>query len=547
MSVVTPTILSDGKQIPPEYELLSIDVVKELNRIPSAQIVLIDGDLVRRKFLISDTDFFKPGRQVDIRLSYEGARGGPTTVFKGVVVAQRVEAAARGTLLSVELRDAAVALTMVRRSAVYCDRADHAIIGAILSQAKVKQGKIDSTSVKHPQLVQYACTDWDFILARAEANGLLVCADDGVVSARSISPPGPAKHTFKIGIDTIYEFELEADAAGQLESLKSVAWDLKQQRPTRMQPAASFRLSQGNLTGKELPNALKLAEPILTNPVPLDPKELKAWADATLARSRLSLLRGRIGGPGMSDVRLFDSIDVSGIGKRFDGKTIVTGIRHRVGEDGWRTDVQFGLAAERFAERRDLIDLPAGGLLPGVNGLQIGVVAGFKQDPDGELRVRVVLPALGEKSGEIWARLAAPDAGRERGFFFRPETGDEVVVGFLNDDPRQAVILGSLFGSKNRSPGSFGEPKEENKLKGIVTRQGTTISFNDDEKPSVFIQTPAKNKILLDDDRQTITLEDQHGNTVTLSKDGIVLKSAKDITLDASGSVTIKGQKVDVK
>ena len=34
MSVVTATILSSGKRIDPTYEILSIDITKEANRIP---------------------------------------------------------------------------------------------------------------------------------------------------------------------------------------------------------------------------------------------------------------------------------------------------------------------------------------------------------------------------------------------------------------------------------------------------------------------------------------------------------------------------------
>jgi len=81
----------------------------------------------------------------------------------------------------------------------------------------------------------------------------------------------------------------------------------------------------------------------------------------------------------------------------------------------------------------------------------------------------------------------------------------------------------------------------------IVTRQGTTIGFIDDEKASVFIGTPGANKILLSDDEETVQLSDQHGNAITLNADGVTIKSAKDVIIDASGNVEIKGAKVDVK
>ncbi len=66
--------------------------------------------------------------------------------------------------------------------------------------------------------------------------------------------------------------------------------------------------------------------------------------------------------------------------------------------------------------------------------------------------------------------------------------------------------------------------------------------------PSVFIQTPDKNKILLDDDAKAIKLTDQNGNSLTMDQNGVVIKSAKDFKIDASsGNVEISGTKVDVK
>ena len=130
---------------------------------------------------------------------------------------------------------------------------------------------------------------------------------------------------------------------------------------------------------------------------------------------------------------------------------------------------------------------------------------------------------------------------------FRPEPGDEVVVGFVNDDPRQAVILGALYSSKNTLPTAVGSVTKDNITKAIVTRKGTVIKFLDNDKPAVHIETPAKNTIVLDDEAQTIRLADQHGNKMTLSKDGITIESAKDVTIKASGNVDITGQKVDIK
>ena len=238
-----------------------------------------------------------------------------------------------------------------------------------------------------------------------------------------------------------------------------------------------------------------------------------------------------------------DLINVSGVGKRFNGKTLVTGVRHRVDRNGWQTDVQFGLSAERFISKADIMDRPAAGHLPGVNGLQIGIVTD-NQDPDKKGRVKVMLPGIDEKKGEVWARLASPDAGNGRGFFFRPEKGDEVIVGFFNDDPRQAVILGAMYNAKNTPPR---EITKDNINKGIFTIKGSSLAFIDDKKPSVIICTAEKNGIIFDDDGELVEIQDQHGNKITMNKDGVTIKSAKDFKIDASGNVEINGTKVDVK
>ncbi|MCB0207851.1 MAG: type VI secretion system tip protein VgrG [Anaerolineae bacterium] len=547
MSVVTVTVLSEGKLMDPIYELVSLDIRKEVNRIPYAQLVLLDGDATKQTFAISDEPFFEPGKVIEIKLRYEDAPAQEATVFKGVVVGHGVEAGGQGSLLTVELKDAAIKLTYVRKSAIYRDQTDDKVIGQIISNNGLKKGSVPATQPQHAQLVQYYCTDWDFILSRAEAQGLLVMVDDGEISLPAIALIGQPKHTFEYGLTDIFNFEIEADAGHQYPDVQSIAWDIKNQKLTKVAKAKDFKLSQSNLNGAKIAKTIGVESNLLASPVPLAPKELQAWSDATLARSRMSMVKGRIAVPGFGDIKPLDIMEVSGIGKRFNGKTLVTGIRHQVSEQGWQTDVQFGLAAERFVDRRDIVDVPAAGLLPAVNGLQIGLVDQFEEDPDKEFRVKVILPGIDQKTGSIWARLASPDAGKDRGYFFRPEAGDEVVVGFFNDDPRQAVILGAMYSSKNTPPKDVSKLTKKNIDKAIVTKTGTIIRFVDDSKSSVSIETPQANKIILDDDAQTIEIADQHGNTITMSKDGIVLKSAKDLKIDASGNVEIKGQKVDVK
>ena len=115
MSVVTATILSEQKQIDEVYQLLAIDIRREVNRIPYASLVLVDGDAAKREFALSNDQVFEPGKEIEIVLRYE-AETEDVTLFKGRVITHGVEASARGSLLRVEIKDAAVELTQARKS-----------------------------------------------------------------------------------------------------------------------------------------------------------------------------------------------------------------------------------------------------------------------------------------------------------------------------------------------------------------------------------------------------------------------------------------------
>ncbi|MGZ4954224.1 MAG: type VI secretion system tip protein VgrG [Methylobacter sp.] len=546
MSLVTVTVLSEHKVIDPTYELLSVHVNYEVNRIPHAELVLFDGDVGSHQFAVSDAGVFEPGKEIEIKLRYEDDSTSEKTVFKGLVVTHGVSVERTASTLTVVIKDFAVAMTQGKNHRVFTKMADDEIIKKIIGLNSLKAGTIDSTQPQYAETVQYACSDWDFVLARAESNGLLIKVQDGAVSALSIKSPSSPKATLEYGIDEIYSFDIEANGEGQYEKISGTAWDAKNQQSIQVEKTDNLNLTPGNLSSQKLANSLGAKDYTLATSAQLSQAELTAWATGKLARTQLSLIRGRVAIPGRTDMALLDTVEIKGIGRRFNGKALVTGIGHRVTAGSWITDIQFGLADQWLLHGNEANSLPASGLLPGISGLHIGLVLELGEDPDKELKVKIQLPVLKKEADTLWARLAAPDAGKGRGYFFRPEIGDEVVVGFVNDDPRQAIILGSLYSSKNSSPVRFGEPDDKNIGKGIASKKGMVIGF-DDDKTIVYIETPGKNSIQLDDGGKKIQLDDQHGNSIIMDKNGITLKSAKDFKVEASGDVEIKGAKVDIK
>ncbi|WPV01748.1 type VI secretion system tip protein VgrG [Mucilaginibacter sp. cycad4] len=543
MSSATFSVKSEGEIMPVYYQLVNIDIVNDVNRIAYAELTLLDGDFAKQAFIISDTSFFNPGKPIEIKLWYADQPAGEKVVFEGIVIKHSLKKSGSSGVLSVEISDRAVKMTSKRKSYVFNDITDQDVISKLIKDCGLSVGSVDATSTSHRQIVQYNTTNWDMMLSRAEVNGLLVKTTNGVISAQRPDLDAAAKYAVEIGKDEVFDFELQMDSRNQYASIKSRTWDASANQMTETSNASDVVLKQGNLSASIVASAMGGIDNDLIATIPASPGEAKAWADAWMVKTRLSMLKGSFRIDGSTAVKIGDIFELKGAGAKFSGENLVTGVRHRFNPQGWFTTIQFGLSADWFSSVVHTSDSKAAGLLPGVNGLQIGIVQAFEADPEEQFRVKVEIPAVDGERKTVWARLAALDGGVNHGSVFWPDANDEVLLGFINDDPRHPVILGSLYGKKNTPPIS---PVEKNPEKGFATRSGMKVLF-DDEKKTLSILTSENNKVLIDEENKFIELKDITGNIVKLSDNGITLQSDKNITVSAAGNIAIEGKNVKIK
>jgi Rhs element Vgr protein len=525
------TVKVGGNEVPRECQLLSMSVTKIVNRISSARLAYLDGSAAASDFPISNAETFVPGQEVEI---LAGASGDQASLFKGVVVRQSIKVRERGaTQLIVECRHKAHKLTAGRKSAYYFDKSDSDILSSLLGAAGV-DADVESTSVTHPQQVQFSCSDWDFLLARAEANGKLVFTHDDKVAIKAPGFDSSPVCMLQFGA-TLLELDAQIDARGQFGAVKSKTWDPAQQSVLEKDAADPGVSGPGNLTSDDL-SAVAGLESLELRHASLTEDEAQAWADAAWLKSRMSKVSGRAKCEGIGTINPGDLVTLGGVGERYSGDVFITGVRHDFDlVQGWKTHVHFG-GTEEWATAERAVSTPrAGALLPAVSGLQIGQVVS-NEDDAGEHRVRVRLPLVNMEEDGIWARVASLDAGAERGFFFRPEVGDEVVVGFLEDDPRRAVILGMLHSSAKAAPLTGSNDNHE---KVFQSRSKMRLYFNDDKK-LVQLETPAGNKLTLSEDDKAVTIEDQNGNKLEMTDSGIKIEAAKALELKAGTEIKLE-------
>jgi len=535
----TITIKSDGSEINKEYQVVSVTVEKEVNRIPKTQIILLDGDTAKEDFELSNKDLFIPGKEIEILAGYHSDE---SVIFKGIIINHSIKAKKnKSSYLRINCRDKAIKMTIGKQNKYFYDSKDSDIISEIIKPYGMETD-IESTDVDHKEMVQFYSTDWDFIVSRAEANGKLVFVNDGKITVKAPDTSTDPVLSLVYG-SSMLDFEAEMDARYQLTSVKSSSWDYSTQEVIEEEGQDPGITEPGNINSSDLTNVISLDEFNQKHSGKVTDQELKAWANSKLLKSKLSKIRGRVMSQGYGKISPGDMLELNGVGERFNGKNFISAVRHQINLKNWETDIQFGLSPEWFSKSNDILDTPAAGLLPAVQGLQIGVVTQLENDPDGEDRVLVKMPLVDPNENGVWARVSTLDAGENRGSFFRPEIGDEVVLGFLNEDPREPIILGMLNSSAKPAPITASASNPE---KGFITRSKMKLLF-DDEKKIVTVETPGGNKVILTDDEGAIKLEDQNGNKITMDSNGITMESAADVSIKARGNLTVEGINIEIK
>ncbi|MFT5891006.1 MAG: Rhs element Vgr protein [Dokdonia sp.] len=535
--LVTFKILTEGQELSNVYEVKSIMVQKEVNRIPMAKIVLIDGQASERDFALSNEDLLIPGKSIEITAGYHSDE---ETIFKGIVIKHNLKIRSQTTHLIIECKDEAVKMTIGKKSNYFYESKDSEIFEELLGKYSLDKD-VEATNYAHPELVQYNASDWDFMVARAQANGKLCFVDDGKVTIAKPDVGQSEIETITYG-GSMLDFDAEIDARHQVKKVSSYGWNHADQELLEIDGADPSVSLNGNISASDLNAIIGLETMELRHGGAVTDTELQDWADGTWLFQQLAKIRGRVKFQGIASVKPNTILKLEGVGDRFNGNAYITGVSHTISEGNWTVNAQFGLNPEWFSETFDVSAPSASGLLPAIAGLQVGIVSQLEEDPDGEERILVQIPIINNEEQGIWCRIASLDAGENRGAFFRPELGDEVIIGFINEDPNDAVVLGMLHSSAKPAPFTASDDNHE---KGFVTRSEMKVVFDDDKK-SITISTPAGKIIALDEDAGTIVIEDDNSNVIIIDSNGISMESAGDIAIKASGDVTIEGTNVAI-
>lgn len=177
---------------------------------------------------------------------------------------------------------------------------------------------------------------------------------------------------------------------------------------------------------------------------------------------------------------------------------------------------------------------PRGGPPGKLYGTYLAEVVSVKDEKhQGRVQVKLLpFDGIGAQNAPLWARVAVPYAGKDRGAFLIPDTGDEVIVQFLHGDPSHAVVTGGLWNGKNAPPEQLGGAGEEVDRWTFVGKQGTRIAIVEE-------QAGAKISLTTPNSTESVTITQQNSGRIELKT------STSTVTLDSQG-VSVNTTKVKV-
>jgi uncharacterized protein involved in type VI secretion and phage assembly len=187
------------------------------------------------------------------------------------------------------------------------------------------------------------------------------------------------------------------------------------------------------------------------------------------------------------------------------------------------------------------------------NGVLIGTVIDLA-DPEKLGRVKLQLPQYGDQPTD-WARIASPMAGKDRGFFFQPEVGDEVLAAFENGDPRRVYVLGALWSKVDTPPDRDGNDPQNN-WRFIKSRSGHIVKLDDTQgKEKIeIVDKSGKHRIVIDSANSKIEIVCTTGDmdisaptgTLKIDANSIELTAKTEIKVKATANLTLEGAMVNI-
>lgn len=440
---------------------------------------------------------------------------GDETIFDGEIVELEAEFQDGASTVVVRAFDRLHKLSRGTQARTFVNMSDADIASKIAMEHGLRADTM-APGMLHELLFQDDESDLALLQQRARDNGFMLAADGKALVFRA-PMPAIALPIFLNWGDNLLEFRGRLSTLQQATRVEVGGWDPLLGIPVVGMCPLPMPMSKNNagLTGATLLMAGMQADPVLhvgegrwSN---MGDAMAHAQALATSMASEAVEAEGVVDG----DARVMAGAEVvvQGVGSRFGGTYFVTRATHVYDRTrGYQTS--FEASGLEPATLLSLVGDPAPRRRPGV---VIGQVTDVN-DPLQKCRVKVKFPWLSSMHASGWARVVVPGAGMMCGAAFLPDMGDDVVVAFEHGRLERPVVLGGVWEGTKQPPQGL--------VAGGKVGQRTLAS-------------PMGLKLVFDDLKGTISLQDPTGNLIELGPSGITIESSTSCKVSAPAGIAL--------
>lgn len=488
-----------------------------------------------------DSQTFAEGKEVEISAApSEG--GSATKLITGEITAVEPDFGldARPTL-TVQGYDRSHRLHRGLHTRSFLQMTDSDIATRIAQEEELRT-QVESTRQVHDYVFQNNQTNMEFLHDRAVRIGYELFVQDRTLHfCRPSEDDGP---TLEWGAN-LRSFRPRLTTARQESEVIVRGWDPKTKREIigrasqgRGAPSIGERRSGSQIAAQAFQQGRKLV--VVERPIQTQ-AEAEALAQTIFDEAASDFVKAE--GVALGDPRLRAGrmVTIDNIGDRFKGTYHLTATTHIYTAQDYVTT--FHVSGKRPYTLHQLLDRQD----HGGKSVVVGIVTN-NSDPEDLGRVKVKFPWLAEDEESTWARIAAPMAGQDRGFYFLPEVNDEVLLAFEHGDVHRPYVLGVLWNGQDNPPKPSSEVLSGGRVvqRIIKSRAGHTIILDDtDGGGGITIEDRSGNKMVIDSGTNAMKLQ-VNGNLEIEAQGKVSIKGQAGVEISSSAIVDVKGTMINL-
>lgn len=466
----------------------------------------------------------------------------PEPLIKGEVTGIETEYDSLGSRAVVRGYDRSHRLAAGRKTATFQNVKYSDVASQIASGAGLEADVDDSGgTVEH--LLQANQTDLDFLYELAHRIGFDCRVDDRTLRFKkpveSSGAPGEGDYSSEDPVQLVWEhnlleFRARMSAVAQVKDVKVRGWDVGGKKAIIGQADVTAGNAQVSVTAADLASKVGGGSTTVSDHPGGTQEALDELARARAQQIGSAAFEATAVALGSPALKAGTAVSVSGVDPALEGKWVIAGARHELGNGPYRTALEFSGRQDRSI--LGLVSQGSGGNRERIYGVVIGIVTD-NNDPDKIGRVKVKYPWLSDEAESWWAQVVAPGAGKDTGVVWLPQVGDEVLLAFEHGDIRFPIVLGGLWNGVDTIPFDYGQGLDAGKVtySGFKSRTGHEISF---------VESSGTSEINLKSENGAVTVVlDQTNKTISIkSTDKVVIDAQGDVEIKAGGSLKLNAQ-----